>query len=642
MGAQPVEGRLMPRVERYTHRQVATRPLPGVRRQAAETFASAGGPQAEGVAGFGADATRVGLAISQAERQRADQVALTTAERQLGELEHQLATDREHGFQSVKGKEVLGLRSKSLELFDQQADMIASNLTSDPQRQAYTRARERRRVSLLEGIERHTSSELAAYDKGEASAGITTAANLAIANADKPVRIAEELARIDNLVETYAGVLGVTGPEARQAFVSEIRSKVHVGVVERLIGLDRDQDAQAYFEEVTDPTQPGGAQLSGAALGHLEEKLQLATTDGEALRASEDIWATLGPTDDADEVELDTMEAEARRRFAGNTKVLRATIDWIRQRKAGVDSGRKEREDAVLSDVWGAVMDGQSMTEIRRMPAFVSAPGRVQIQVRDYYQRQIEHQANLAYQQEARASARESRAATAEARAERRIEMASWASYAADSDPKVLATLTRADILAKLPVRGIANTQRLLTDLEQFQRAGSNVEIERDLFNEIMVNADQDYALKTPGQRTEVENAQYGRMLATVNDALAAAGGKLDRNAQRAIMESIVDQKVMIDDGWFSDSETIAAVVNTDDRRAVYVPLDQIDAAGQPYKDALNYLRGLPLNAQRTGGRPATDNELRAWYGTRIEKAIGRSRTGGTRQVIEDALKGVN
>ena len=629
----------MPRVERYTQRQVATRPLPTVRRQAAETYASAGGLQAEAIAGFGAAATRVGLEIHEAERQQADTVALTTAERQLGEIEHQLTTDPEHGFETVKGQAVLGLRSKSMELFDQQADMIASNLTSDRQRQAFTRAREQRRFSVLEGIERHTSRELAAYDKGEATAGITTAANLAIANAETPRRVAEELGRIDGLVDTYAGVLGVSGPEAKKEFLADVRSKVHVGVVERLISLDRDVDAADYFAEVKD-------QITGSALGALETKLDLASTEGIALRASNEIWDAHGPDDDVAPIALDTMEAAARARFADNPKALKATIDWLRQRKIGVDAGRKEREEATLNTVWGAVMEGRPMTAIQRAPAFVSAPARVQIQVRDYYQRQLEHQASLAYQAEARANAAESRAWTREQRQERQLEMRTWSTYATLADPQQLRHMTRGQILEQLPKLGRDNTNRLLNDHEQLLKSDAAVRdatIDADLFTEIAYDAGLDYVTKTPGQRSEAENANVGRLRSTVEDAIASAqgrkGGQLTREEKRATMEQIIDGRVRVAD-WFFDSDSVGAVVPPESRGAAYVPIAQIDSTpktyGTAYTQALNYLRGLPGQAR------ASDADLRRQFRGRIEKAVGRSFSGASRQEIESALKGLD
>ena len=55
---------------------------------------------------------------------------------------------------------------------------------------------------------------------------------------------------------------------------------------------------------------------------------------------------------------------------------------------------------------------------------------------------------------------------------------------------------------------------------------------------------------------------------------------------------------------------------------------------GQAYRDALNYLRGLP------GNFTLTDQDLRRRYTTRIQRAIGRAFAGASRADVEAALKG--
>ena len=67
------------------------------------------------------------------------------------------------------------------------------------------------------------------------------------------------------------------------------------------------------------------------------------------------------------------------------------------------------------------------------------------------------------------------------------------------------------------------------------------------------------------------------------------------------------------------------------------MPIDKIDRASPAYKQAINYLRGLSAQTARM-----TDEQLRTTYRPRIEKAIGRARTGGSQQEIENALKGID
>ena len=66
------------------------------------------------------------------------------------------------------------------------------------------------------------------------------------------------------------------------------------------------------------------------------------------------------------------------------------------------------------------------------------------------------------------------------------------------------------------------------------------------------------------------------------------------------------------------------------------MPLERVDQNGRMFKDAINYLRGLP------GAAGLTDTQLRDRYRPRIEKAIGRRLVGGSASEVENALKGVD
>jgi hypothetical protein len=157
------------------------------------------------------------------------------------------------------------------------------------------------------------------------------------------------------------------------------------------------------------------------------------------------------------------------------------------------------------------------------------------------------------------------------------------------------------------------------------------------LFNSIANEAGLDYVFDS--QKSNAQKANIGQLQATVEAEIArrqqAKNGVLTYDEKRATMEAIVQQRVKVDD-WFWDTDTIAALVHPDDRRAAYVPLQDIARESRLYQDALNYLRGLP------GSAALSESQLRARYGTRIERAVGRSLAGGTRQDIEDALRGVD
>jgi hypothetical protein len=628
----------MPTVPTYGSRKVQATALPSARRQAASTPQSEGAGIGQAMAQAGDTIARVGGAllneVQRVEHEKADRLALTTAQRQLGELEHLLLNAPDKGaLTTVKGKDTIPLRQTVLESYDIQTGEIEKALTNDRQRAAFATLKEERRRSMLGQVDAHTVREMTAYEKNEATASIVTAVNLAIANASNPVRVAEELNTITRTAEQHAGALGLTGPEAKALFIKEWRSKVHEGVVTRLLTGGNDRAARAYFDEVKD-------QISGDAVGALEAKVTETSSELLALRVSEEIWAAHAPVGDNGAINLDAMEAEVRKRFIDDPRTLKATIGYLRERKQGVDSSRKERDDARGDAIWTAVFNRQPMSTIARMPEFIEADGATKERIRAFYQREAEHTASLAYQAEAREAARESRRVSALARAEREQEIRTWSTYATMADPERLRTMSRADILAKLPELGRDNTARLLTDHEQLQRSDAVVRaatIDRDLFLTTALDAGIDYAYNP--KQSETEKATLGRLEATVKERIGQEQQRLNRplspDEKRALMESIVDQKVMISE-WGFDSPVVAAGVTPESRRAAYVPLAQIDPKDRRYQEALNYLRGLPGNAG------LAESALRSKYRGRIEKAVGRSLTGGTREEIENALKGLN
>lgn len=618
----------MATVPAYGQRRVRQAPIPGVRRQASETFESLGGRVGEAQAQLGAQVARVGLTgyseIQETARRRADDVALLEAERQLGELEVQLLHSQDKGALNVKGKAVLPLRDDVLRSFDEQAGMIESNLGNDRQRLAFQGARQRRRLGVLETVEKHTVQQLNAYETSEAQATLANAVNLAVTNFDNPRRISEELGTIDRTVDGHGERMGM-GPEARGELKDKLRSQVHEGVITRLLANEKEPAARAYFEELR-------GQISGEAITRIEDKLKSAGTERQAITAADDIWAAHAPADDDDPISLDVMETAARERFREQPDVLKATIAELRQRKAGVDSGRKERDDARDDAVWTAVMNGGGIAQVRRMPEFIAMSGKAQTAVRDYFQREAEHRESLAY-------TRAQRELAQDGVRERHLERAGWSEYWRMSDPQVLSTMTRADILRQLPVLGRDHVNRLLTDQEQLSRNGAavrNATIDTELFKDIVYQAGLEYVHETPSKQTEGQRANLGQLRAFVEGEIArrqqGANRPLTYEEKRTLMQELIDQKVMLRDSgrfWF-DAEVPAALVRDDGASRAYVPMTSIPPAAQT--EALNYLRGLNPRL--------SDAELRARYRDRIERAYAFTLLRRSRREVEAILKG--
>lgn len=293
----------MPRVERYGERRVETRPLADTSRQQAEdTYASAGGPIAEGelqlararadvgqaLERVGGTATSVGAGtlvdLWRQERARQDELAVLSADRQLAELENELLHTPETGALNARGRDTLPLHDQVLEQFDKRAGELATSMATDRQRLAFERARSGRRVAISEALNRHTSAEMRAWEQAETAAYLETTVSSAIANADNPARVAEELARVETTIRQHGARIGL-GPEAQQAAIDKARSQVHVGVIDRLLAQENDQGAQVYFEETRD-------QIAGPALARIESALEEGGRRGASQRKADEIFAS--------------------------------------------------------------------------------------------------------------------------------------------------------------------------------------------------------------------------------------------------------------------------------------------------------------------------------------------------------------
>jgi hypothetical protein len=291
----------MPRVTTYGDRKVATEALPGVRKQAAETFASEGGLAAEAMQGFGTNLARIGMTayseIQRAERERADDIQNLRTLQAFDALDHQLLHAPDTGILHKKGQAVMEGRDGTLESFDEQAGMIGNNLKSDNQRLFYERLKVERRTSMRNRIDDYGSSELDRVEQTEFQATLESSANRAIHNVLLPggglmphgeAIVAGQLQTIDALIARHGVRVGM-GAEAQAELAAKTRSAVHVGIIENLVAAGRDQDAKAYFEEVENKDTH---QIDAEQLARVRSLVEEGSVLGQGQRAADQILQT--------------------------------------------------------------------------------------------------------------------------------------------------------------------------------------------------------------------------------------------------------------------------------------------------------------------------------------------------------------
>lgn len=635
----------MPVVQTYGPQKADLAPLPGVRKTAAETPASLGagvaqaeGQQADVLAGIGRQGMQIAASeyekLQQQSRDDADQAARLDWQNKLANFEKDTINDPEHGVLTVNGIDAMGLPPRVTDAYNKLADSIASVLSNDRQRMAFAKDRQERGQSIDLQVLRHVDQQVKTYHANELDATVKGAQELAISKAQDPHGAGLELQRGADALVTSGPKLFGWGPEETRQKVQDFYSRAHVGIVENLIDNQKIDAARLYYQDAKDG-------INGDQRGRLEKALELAGTTQAGLDTATTIWQQLGPKDDDAPINLDQMENAALDKFKNQPEAYRATVGFLREKKAAVDASRQDRAQQISGDVWLAASQGQSLQQIRQMKAFRDLPPRAQVQVQDYMIGRMEHAANIAAADENRAYLHESRIYTMEQRQQAEKERAGWSRYWDASRPEVLDQTSEGALQSMRGDLGDDLVNRLLTQKRALVKGEETVRAVTldDAMFKTIANSAGVKAYPGPGAPlSEDEKAQLGQLQDVVKAAIdreqVARGKTLGREEKQKLMQGIVDQKVMLDYWWpFSDQAKVAALVTGEERGIAYVPMAQIPASA--LTQALTYIRQVDANM-----KGKSDDDVRKTYTDRIQRAYARRLTGGTRAEMEAVLQG--
>lgn len=279
----------------YRQRRVDTAPLPGVRKQAAQTPISEGAGLARAqefrsgaLADLGNTIARVGsdqagyvAQQARAAKEKADQTALLAAQGQLDAWELSTLHDPKTGAFNLHGDAAFALPEQVDEGFNKVTGEITQNLHTDEQRQAFARVVGQRKQQIAVAVRRHVAEEIEAYDGQQLKSTLSNAASLAAVNALDPLRVSQELQRGEGAIATAAAQYHVP-EEAKQAQLLAFRTDTHIGVINNLLANDQHQQASDYFEEVKD-------QIAGDKVDQVTRAVHEGSTRGEAQQASDAI-----------------------------------------------------------------------------------------------------------------------------------------------------------------------------------------------------------------------------------------------------------------------------------------------------------------------------------------------------------------
>lgn len=607
----------MPLVQRYGGRKIGADPYPGVRKTAAETDLSSGVGldqakgqsairRAEGLGRIGSGLEQIGTVIAkdraeafQTAQQQASETKLWSLDRQLGEFDLLQVQHPDSAFQQAEGPASIALVDGLTGKFDELAGTLEQGL-SDRERFAFARLRERRRASLREALVSGSNQKMTAYAQKERTASLLLSQQTAIAGAETPRVVTEELERQKALIDSWPGL----GPDARSLAKATAISTTHEGVIASFLSRGQDARARAYYQAFQD-------QIVGEKRADLEEKIGTASTAGNGLRAAEVIWQQFKPTDDQAPINLDRMEDAARALFGTDPKSYDATIKYLRERKTGLDAARADRKEAVAGTLWDAVNRGVPLADIQRSEAYRQAPGALQLQVSEHVLKAAEQRADRSY-------TLSERAYETRRRQEVEKEQAGWAMRWHYDKPEILSQMTENQILALTPDLGAGNVHDLLEKQRKYATSATAVRdatIDDQLF---LTEAEAAGLHPFKPAQTEEDKAMLGQLRNSVEAAIDAEqrkkAGALSRSEKQSVMQSVIDRTVMLKHTWSADVSKPAAAVRGKDHDAAYVPLDQIP--DQSLSEWVNVVRGQFPREQR-----ASRAEILARYRDRIQRA---------------------
>ena len=342
----------MPTVRRLT-RQVSVQGITPPRLTSAgepsnaPELALARGRSSAALAEVGGTLAGIAGDLIRTRRQRADQLRLIAFDRELASWEQQTLYDPQQGLlTTTKGPDVLALNGQVDEAFDAFLGERVERLPERLRGRAQV-AIEQRRVQLQRATSTYATRAYTQYEAEETQAALESSVSLAIANADDPVRVSEEVGRLRTIVDAIATQQGL-GPEAKAHLLQQAQSAAVTGVIGRLIDTRQQDAAESYFEV----SQEQGL-ITGEDIARIEAALARGTLTEQAQAETDRIMA---------EAATPTEALRMARALDGDLED--EVVQRVNQRNAEQAASARAQDEALLRQVYDTVDQTQSVEAI--------------------------------------------------------------------------------------------------------------------------------------------------------------------------------------------------------------------------------------------------------------------------------------
>ena len=256
----------------YGDQKVRTAPLPNARLNAEASLEAFGGGAvaagpARGVQGVAAEITDI------ASKERAKAVDTMTQEgfSKIVAEKNRLIYDPKEGVLQQKGKAAFAAPEQYGKQFDDFATKVEDEMPDVEARQIFRKMRLRERSELNGMLSRHVSQQAEQLQEDTFKGLVSTLTEDAVANFDQaPGKIGGNLRLLRAAADKYADDKGLTGEDAkpaREALWKQITSRLHVGVVNRMVAMDEFDAARSYFKA----NESG---IDGMQMGDLERQIK--------------------------------------------------------------------------------------------------------------------------------------------------------------------------------------------------------------------------------------------------------------------------------------------------------------------------------------------------------------------------------
>lgn len=322
------------------------------------------------ITGAGQSVSEIGQMVLKVQQSR-DESAAENAFTQARQAQIDLAAGPD-GYLSKRGDAALTdtFHSDYIKKFDDNIKTIGDGLQNDNQRQLFQKRAAISRTQVSEGLLTHTMQQDDVANKEHYTGLLDTEQKFAYMNALNPSELNMSVLRVQNAVKQQAD-RNNWPPEFTQAETQKQVGAVHETVINAMIQQGYDLAAKQYFDQ-------NKASMDKNSAAQVDQKLKMATTDGKAYRAVNDIWTKLGPTNPNDPVKIFDMEAAARKQLGSDPLAEKAAIGEIRSRYSAFNSQQQELASSNISTVLGNFDNGMTLMNIKKTPEFQALDGKNQ------------------------------------------------------------------------------------------------------------------------------------------------------------------------------------------------------------------------------------------------------------------------